>query len=89
MRPNRKGEFLIDITPTTVDGQYTIYDISLYLPWWEGQDRKKYMDKVKFSIQGKVNVVHVIDYWDTLDLETATIIAKEWYSGNTTYHRLD
>lgn len=88
-RPNKKGEFLIDITPTTVEGKFTIYDLSLYLPHWEGYDRKKYMDNVKFSIKGKVNTVHIIDFWDTLDLETATIIAKEWFNGNTTYHRLD
>jgi hypothetical protein len=88
-RPNKKDEFLLDVMPTTKEGTYTIYDISLYLPHWEGWDRKKYMERVEFSIVGKIYTIHIIDYHGLLTDKMARKLAGDWFNGNTTYHRLD
>lgn len=88
-KPNKSNEFLLDVTPINDGKQFCIYDISLYLPHWEGWDRKKYMDRVSHTIKGKQFTIHIIDYYESLDNLQAIKLAGAWFNGNTTYHRLD
>lgn len=86
---NKNGEFLLDVCPNKKEGEFTIYDITAFLPHWQGYERKRILAHHAFTIKGKEFTVLIIDWWDCLDEKTARQLAKEWYLGNTTHHRLD
>ena len=87
--PNKANEFLLDVCPTTDELVFTIYDITAFLPHWQGYQRKQILGNLRFTIQGNTYTIFILDWWQCLTQELATKIAKEWYLGNTTYHRLD
>lgn len=88
--PNQKREFLLDVLPSPVSETYwTIYDITSYFPHWNCRERKNYMERVTHTIKGSNFTVFIIDWWDSLSDEMAGKLAREWFDGNTTYHRLD
>jgi len=88
-RPNKNGEFLLDVMPTNNPKVLTIYDISLYLPIYNGIDRDNRLAVVKHVIAGKNYTVYIIDYHNILNRQLAVKLAKDWFNGKTTYHRLD
>lgn len=87
--PNKNGEFLLDVVPTHDEGIYTIYDITAFLPHWQGYERKRVLSNLRFTIKGNKFSVLILDSYEDLTEELARTIAKEWYCGNTTYYRLD
>lgn len=88
--PNKNNEFLLDINPKIGSKtEWDIYDLSSFLPTHEGKHRTHYLSRVAHSIKGNKHVIHIIDFYNTLDEVTATKLAKEWYLGNTTNYRLD
>lgn len=89
LKSNKNGEFLLDVTPNKKEGEFTIYDITAFLPYWQGYERKRILTYHKFTIKGKEFTVLILDYWECLTEELARKIAKEWYLGNTTNYRLD
>ena len=86
---NKNGEFLLDVCPDKREGSYTIYDITAFLPHWQGYERTRILKFHKFTIKGKEFTVLILDYWECLNQELATQIAKAWYLDDTDYHRLD
>jgi len=80
---------LIDVVPTLDGKKITVYDISLYLPHWEGQDRHNYMKRVDHSVRGNKFTIHIIDHYGLLEYDQAVKFAGRWYVGNGTYTRLD
>jgi hypothetical protein len=86
---NKNSEFLLDVCPNDKEGEFTIYDITSFLPHWQGYERKNILTHLAFTIKGKEFTVMILDYFDCLNEKTAKELAREWYLGNTTYHRLD
>lgn len=87
--PNKNGEFLLDICPTTDEGVFTIYNITHFLPYWKGYERTNILTHHAYTIIGKKYSILILDWWDCLTYELAKKIASAWYDGNTAYYRLD
>lgn len=88
-KSNKKGEHLLDVSPSTEEDNYFIYDLTPYLPHWEGYDRKNRMDRVDFTIAGKQRTVYIIDYFGVLNDESARQIAIAYVNGSMYRYRLD
>lgn len=87
--PNEENEFLLDVCPTKEDRVFTIYDITAFLPHWQGYERKRILKYHRYTIKGNKHNVLILDFWECLTEDLAKKIAKEWYLGNTSTYRLD
>lgn len=89
IKPNKKNEFLLRVDSTTTEGIFTVYDLTAYLPEWEGYERKSRLKNVNHSIVGKVFTVHIIDFYEELNPSQAKQLAIGYFNGNLDYYRLD
>lgn len=88
-KSNKASEFLLDVMPTLDGKHFTVYDISLYLPDYEGLDRKRRLESVDHSIIGKKFTVYIIDSHNLFNREQAIEFSGRFINGDGTIYRLD
>lgn len=88
-KPNKRGEFLLDVTPTHDGRGYFIYDVTMYLESRNGLDRQHMLKQARFSIKGKKYTIHVIDQYESLNHAQCISLVKHWYTNADDDYRLD
>jgi len=86
--PNKNNEYHIDVSLST-DGKYIVYDISSYLPIYNGRDRDNRMATVRHVVAGKTATVYITDHYEILNRQSAIKLAGRFVSGDFNTYRLD
>lgn len=88
-KPNERGEFLLDVTPTVKGGGFFIYDVTAYLSATNGLDRSRMLERANHTIKGKKYTVYVIDSQGLLSNEQCKRLVIFWYENADNDYRLD